>query len=279
LIATLAAVARRRTPLVLWVGLWLHPTTLVHRVSRPLVRALYRRAASLLVYGSHVARHVADETGRRERVFVAAQAVDNARFHLHGSLRARTGPALAVGYVGRLAAGKGLDVLLDAVARTSDNIRLRVIGSGPEEHALRAQAAAAKSLGDRVEFAGYVSQEELPAALAGLDVLVLPSVTTPTFREPWGLVVNEAMSAGVAVVVTTAVGAAAGGLVVDGESGLVVPERDPVALAGALDRLACDEELRLTLAAAGRERVGRLTFTAAADAIETAVEAAIGGRK
>ncbi len=68
-------------------------------------------------------------------------------------------------------------------------------------------------------------------------MLVLPSVTTPRFREPWGLVLNEAMAAGTAVVATTAVGAAAGGLVLDGETGLVVPERDHAALAAALDRL------------------------------------------
>ena len=51
---------------------------------------------------------------------------------------------------------------------------------------------------------------------------MIPSVPTPTFREPWGLVVNEAMNRGLAVIASDAVGAAAGGLVRDGENGLIV---------------------------------------------------------
>ena len=63
---------------------------------------------------------------------------------------------------------------------------------------------------------------------------MLPSITTALDKEPWGLVVNEAMHAGLPVVATDAVGAAAGGLVRDGENGFVVPERDADALAAAV---------------------------------------------
>ncbi len=77
------------------------------------------------------------------------------------------------------------------------------------------------------------------------DVLVLPSIPDATFREPWGLVVNEAMNQGLAVIATDAVGAAAGGLVRDGRNGLVVPAGDSArARAGALTRLAGDGALR-----------------------------------
>ena len=102
-------------------------------------------------------------------------------------------------------------------------------------------------------------------------MLVLPSITTPRFLEPWGLVLNEAMAAGTAVVATTAVGAAAGGLVLDGDTGLVVPERDATALAAALDRLVADDVYRLSLAWAGNQHVRAWSFEAAADVFEEAL--------
>ncbi len=274
LLTVLAAGRRRKIPFVLWAGIWLHPTTIFHRASRPFVRLLYRRADAIVVYGSHVARYIESESGRRDRIFVAPQAVNNEGFLVPGRALRRSGSGLRVGYVGRLAEGKGLDVLLDAARSTVADVSFRIIGSGPAEQALRARVAAG-GLRERIAFLGYVTQDRLGAELAGLDVLVVPSVTTPTFREPWGLVVNEAMNAGAAVVATTAVGAVAGELVVDGETGLVVSEGDPIELARAITRLYMDEQLRQTISDRARERVAELTFSAAASAIESAVAEAI----
>ena len=72
---------------------------------------------------------------------------------------------------------------------------------------------------------------------AASDALVLPSIRTRTFREPWGLVVNEAMNRGLAVIVSHAVGAAAGGLVQDRRNGLVLRAGDPSGLASAVRKL------------------------------------------
>jgi glycosyltransferase involved in cell wall biosynthesis len=102
---------------------------------------------------------------------------------------------------------------------------------------------------------GHVDSDRLPALYAAADVLVLPSIRTATFTEPWGLVVNEAMHQGTPAITTDAVGAAAGGLVRHGHNGLVVPQRDPAALAGALRTLAGDPALRERLGAAAREDV------------------------
>jgi glycosyltransferase involved in cell wall biosynthesis len=90
---------------------------------------------------------------------------------------------------------------------------------------------------------------------AGSDVVVVPSVPARDFLEPWGLVVNEAFDRGVPVIATTAVGAAAGGLVSDRRTGLVVPAGDADALAAAIRRLHDDPALRARLGAAGREAV------------------------
>ena len=85
--------------------------------------------------------------------------------------------------------------------------------------------------------------------------MVVPSIATRDFLEPWGLVVNEAFDQGVPVIATTVVGAAAGGLVRHEETGLVVPPGDDAALTRAISRLHDDPELRTRLGAAGRQAV------------------------
>jgi glycosyltransferase involved in cell wall biosynthesis len=282
---TVVSARTRGTPLVLWVGIWAHPATWFHQLSRPVVRRLYRSADALVVYGSHVAAYVEEESGRRERVFVAPQAVDNAAFRAApaasaaAALREQLGlPNLPVAtFVGRLEAEKGLELLLEASSSTLGHALL-IVGSGSLERKLREQAALL-GLEHRIRFAGYVAQAELPAYLALSDFLVLPSVTTPSFKEPWGLVANEAMNCGLPVVATDAVGAAAGGLVVHDETGLVVPERDARALAAALDALARDAALRARLGATAAERVLAFNYTTQADGFEQAVGAAVWSRR
>jgi glycosyltransferase involved in cell wall biosynthesis len=277
LLATVLASKLRRRPYVLWVGLWARPETAFHRLTWPLVRMLMRDADALLVYGSHVARFVERESGRRDAVFVAAQAVENA--HFSGGIRARPGRGanLRVLFVGRLEPGKGLDVLLESLSLASAPVMLELAGSGSLEPTLR-EVVSRLRLHDRVVFLGYTPQELLPDLYAGADVLVLPSVTTPRFREPWGLVVNEAMNAGLPVVATTAVGATAGGLVVDGETGLVVEEGDRKALADSLDRLALDGSLLARLGTNARAHVGRWSYDAAESAFSQAIDVAMSPR-
>ena len=103
--------------------------------------------------------------------------------------------------------------------------------------------------------AGAAGPEQLRDLYAAADVLVVPSIPTRTFREPWGLVVNEAMNRGLPVIASDAVGAAAGGLVRDGRNGLIVPAGDPGALAGAIGRLAAEVSLRARLGNAAAEDV------------------------
>ena len=93
---------------------------------------------------------------------------------------------------------------------------------------------------------------------AGSDVLILPSLCTREFCEPWGLVVNEAFNQGVPVIVSDAVGAAAGGLVRHEENGLIVPAGDVGALARAIRRLHDDRKLRTAL---GRNATASVVLT------------------
>ena len=155
-----------------------------------------------------------------------------------------------VGYAGRLTEEKGLHILLDALAGLPRPWRLRLVGDGPLRASLAARASEL-NIADRLSFEGAVPSLDMPARLAELDVLVLPSLTRPNWKEQFGRVLQEAMACGVPVV-----GSDSGEIpCVIGDAGLVVPEGDPVPLRDALDRLAGAAALRAELGRRGRDRV------------------------
>ena len=229
-----AAARMRRIPFVLWATIWEHPRTPAHRLSWLPTRHLYRHADAVATYGAHVSRYVERHRGARGNVFVAPQAVDVDHFaapvapedRAAARERAGAGPGQTLFlFVGRLEAEKGIDVLLDAWrAAAPAGARLAFAGTGPLEDKIARQGSTVRSL-------GYVAASQLPDLYAAADALVLPSVATATFREPWGLVVNEAMLQQTPVIASDAVGAAAAGLVDDGRTGLVFPAGDADALA------------------------------------------------
>ena len=161
-------------------------------------------------------------------------------------------------FVGNLIERKGVRYLVDAVHRLSPRIPMRLLilgkGEGAEGSRLREQV---KSLGleDRVEMPGRVPEPELHRAFARANVLVLPSIVDARGdTEGLGVVLLEAMSYHLPVVASNVGGIT--DIVADGETGLLVPPADPVALAAALERLATDAPLAQRLADAGR-RYGR----------------------
>ncbi len=156
--------------------------------------------------------------------------------------------------VGRLSHYKGFAVLLDALSRTPA-ASLVLIGKGEESDRLRAQIARL-GLEDRVTLVGEVSDSDLLAAYAAADVLVLPSLDR---SEAFGLVLLEAMRAGVAVIASDIPGSGIGQVVVSESSGLLVTPGDVDALATALARIS-DPSLRASLAQAGHRR-WRESFT------------------
>ena len=159
--------------------------------------------------------------------------------------------ATVVGSVGRLCDVKGQRELLDAVAGLP-GLWVALVGvdleqGGAYEDLLRRRARDL-GLADRTVFTGY--REDVPALLEALDVFVLPS-----WIEGMPLVVLEAMAASLPVVATPVGGTPE--LVSDGETGYLVPVREPAALEEALTRLTADPELARRFGAAGRERVER----------------------
>jgi glycosyltransferase involved in cell wall biosynthesis len=268
---------RHRRAFVLWASLWRHPRTPAHLASFPFMRQIYRRADAVLTYGSHVSRYVARYRGNERGVIVAPQAVEPGLFGRSvtaqevAAWRAdlELGDSALVLFVGRLVEDKGIGLLSDA---------WRLVGRGHARLCLVGEGDAGRrdwAFGEDVVFAGRMRREDLPIAYAAADVVVVPSIATPRFLEPWGLVCNEAMSQGCPVVATTAVGAAAGGLVLDGETGLVVPADDPWELARAIERLLEDAALRHRFGDRAREAVGDYSYERAAEAFSSALETAV----
>ncbi len=153
--------------------------------------------------------------------------------------------ALAIGYLGQFMERKGLLDLARAwttVAAALPQAHLLLGGAGPDEMAARALGAD----GPRVHWLGY--QASPAALLKSLDVVAMPS-----HWEGFGLVAAEALAVGTPVVAT--LGTALPEIVRDGSEGLLVPPRDPAALADALIALGRDGAMRARMAAAGRERI------------------------
>ncbi len=262
LLASWAGARAGHVPLILWASLWAHPRTPAHLFSYLPLGHLYRSADAVVTYGPHVSAYV---RGRgASNVFEAPQAVDNAFWSAPGVAE----PQLAnwpdrastrFVFVGRPAREKGLSVLLQAWKRAGPppSSALVLVGA--------AGGGGPAGRGDSVHGLGALEPERLREVYAHADVLVVPSVATASFREPWGLVVNEAMDRGLAVIASDAVGAAAGGLLRDGDTGIVVPAGDAEALADAIGRLAGSPELRSRLGAAGTRAVADYTYDAWAE--------------
>ncbi len=169
-----------------------------------------------------------------------------------------------IGYAGRLVEQKGLLTLAEALADLPGRWQLVLYGTGPLEEELRARFAVL-GLAERVRFAGRVSSLEMPQCLAQMDVLVLPSLTRPNWKEQFGRILVEAMACGVPVI-----GSSSGEIPnVIGDAGLVFPEGDATALRAALGQLLGDASLRGELGRRGRQRV-LAHYTQAHIAAETA---------
>ena len=241
-----------RTPFVLWSALWAPLRTPAHLLARPLMRAIYRDAAVVVAYGPHVEAFARAHGARR--VVIAPQAVDNAFWAAPADGEPGRHDAFTVLFVGRDVPEKGAEVLRAAWPTTGlDEKRATLILAGPGHPA------------------GPQSPEQLRNLYAAADVLVIPSIASRRFVEPWGLVVNEAMNQRTAIIATDAVGAAAGGLVRHEQTGLVVRAGDAAALAGAIRRLHDDRALRARLAHAGADAVRAYTYEAWAAGFATAL--------
>jgi len=265
---------------IVWHSIWYYPDTLQYKLfSWFLIKILRDYSDAIVVYGEHGKKFLIDKGINPEKIFIAWQTVDNEVFGrtiLEDEL-IKIKKKLAIDetkkvilYVGRLIKLKGIEYLLEALNRLDKKKFIFVtIGDGSmrkdiEEFCLK----------NNIDYRmlGIIPWEQLPPYYKLASILVLPSITTKTFKEPWGLVINEAFNQGCPVVVTDAVGAGVGRLVKNGENGFVVPEKNSEALAEAIRKIIEDPELRRKLGENALNEIKLWTYERQAKGFLDAVE-------
>lgn len=261
-LAALAWCRRRRVPAIVMSDSTRHDAP--RRAGREACkRAVLRMADAAFTAGAPQRDYLRGLGVPPGRIFLGYDAVDNAHFadgadlarSSAGATRAALGlPERYLLAANRFVAAKNLPRLLEAQARTVARLSpaalpLVLVGSGPGEAALRRRAAA-PDLEGNVIFRPFARYPELPALYGLADGMVLASTS-----EPWGLVINEAMAAGLPVLASTRCGAAED-LVTEGETGFRRDPFDTGALADGLARLgALDPAARRAMGTAARRRV------------------------
>lgn len=234
-------------------------------------RALRPAITATLPIGSKNREYWAHYFGPEMPQFLMPYAVDNVFFaeraaaaaahleDLRAELRIPPGRPVIL-FASKLQRRKHADHLIEAYARlcksadTNEQPVLVLVGDGEERGRLESMARDTGLSG--IRFAGFRNQSELPAFFALADVFVLPSR-----HEPWGLIVNEAMAAGCAVVASTDVGAHAD-LITNGVEGFVYPVGDIDALARSLADVLRSPETARQMGEAARCRIAGWDFEA-----------------
>ncbi len=283
------AVVHAHTGRAAWLGSWAAfraglPAVVTRRMDRPVrpgmrTRLIYQRwTQRTAAISAHVAAQLIAAGVPESRLVVIPDAVDLARVHSPlGRAAVRAAAEVADGDVvllatARLVHRKGLDLVLDAVARlAAEGLRPRmwIAGDGPERGALEARCERA---GVTAQVAWLGQRADVGDLLAGCDAVILASRA-----EGLGVAALEAMAAGRPVVASAVGGLAAA--VVDEHTGLLVPADDVAALSAALRRIVLEPALRQRLGAAGPAHVAaRFHPAAMAEAYERLYGAAIAGR-
>jgi glycosyltransferase involved in cell wall biosynthesis len=264
--------------------LWSESTALDTRGGHRLVEFMKARFLSLcrgfVVSGRSSFNYLKGLGIPEQQIFTAPNAVDTQLFSALAdaarrdeiSVRTRHSlPARYFLYVGRLVEAKGVFDLLEAYSQLSENIRSEValvfVGDGFD--GVKLMERASQIVPGAILFPGFAHREELAEFYGLADALIFP-----THSDPWGLVVNEAMSCSLPVIATSVAGCMED-LVRDGWNGFVVPPHDSSRLANAMARLAADSAMQVQMGERSKEKIGEYSPVAWAQGLFDATKSVV----
>ena len=227
----------------------------VSRAFRPAIRCVSRHADLAFVCSESV-RNTLQAEGFRKPIEVIPLGVNTDMFRKmpNSALKSQLGldGKFVIGYIGRLLEIKGVFLLLDLLRQLPEHVNLLIVGGGDEARFRR--EIARNGLAQRVRLVGNLAYERLPDYLNCMDVGVVPSLTTPRWKEQFGRAIIEFMSCEVPVI-----GSDSGSITeVIGTADQLFQEGDTQELAAMIMRLKASCEEREFMSAAGRERVLQL---------------------
>lgn len=223
---------RKNVPFISWTDGTLHSERNIGKVQRMSRSYIIKRAAAFVASSTASMEAQVAYGANPDKCFLSYLTVDIKKY----LAEKESYDAKQLIYVGSLIQRKGLDLLLPALAKTSPDIRLVIVGEGQEEALLKEQIAKL-GLIDRVTFLGYVEGEPLRELYKNSDVFILP-----TREDCFGLVILEAMCASLPVI-SSKYADGAKDLVTEGENGYIIDPEDTEGLAAAIERIFAEGRL------------------------------------
>jgi glycosyltransferase involved in cell wall biosynthesis len=231
-------------------------------IETPLFKPLYcfekftlSQADSIICGNTDAARNIRRKGFARPVHIIPQLGIDMDFFKFRDASQLRNNLHLSpqcfvIGFAGRMVKEKGPLLLIDSVAKLKGDWVLLMIGNGPEREEIRRRALML-GIADHIRMINPVPHYELAKYFNVMDVLVSPSISTPVWKEQFGLVVAQAMSSQVPIVGSTC--GETPNLI--GEAGLIFNEGDTVTLTNHLSRLRDDKTFRINLGKLGIERI------------------------
>jgi len=269
---------KHNVPFVLWSESNAQDMRGGHALVEFLKTKFVQRCSGFVVPGRSALEYLRLHKVNEQTIFIAPNAVDN-RFYAAAAEDARQNtsrnraelglPGRYFLFAGRLVREKGVFELLSAYAKLEESIRRQIgvvfVGDGAARAQLEQQARAISP--GTIMFAGFAQRERLAVYYALAEMLILP-----TYTDPWGLVVNEAMVCGLPVILSQAAGCAAD-LLRENWNGLLVSPADVTSLTSAMRNLACRPELCETMGARSKQLISQYSPLLWATAIEHMIDA------
>ena len=245
----------RRKRVVFWVEEWCEPLKIIRKLSRTFLQYLSRHCNATVVSGTAAKNHMINYGASPQKIFLSPNSS-----HIESPSSVK--PSMQTGkfiilYLGRLVKYKGADYLIRAFSmleKTQKNVKLIVAGRGDFKEYLESLTKELEV--KNIEFVEVGSDIEKSYYFNLCNLFVLPSIWQPDLCEAWGMVLNEAMQFGKAVITTDAVGAAPD-LVKNGVNGFIVKNSDSDSLYHAMKRLIENPELAKRMGEKSKELVNK----------------------